>query len=410
MILQRMACCGLNEPRPGVSGALPSGGSGTRIVQDDVSDSGLHSLAMRSLTAAWSFVPPACSSLVWIVTAACLPAPGPTMLTPRDPEPTFTFEELAPGVLAAVVARDPPHYAFSNSLVVDLGGELLVLDTQQSPAAAGALIAEIRARWAEPVRWVVNTHWHADHVYGNIAYRRAWPGVVILAHRATREDLLTLGETQLEQDRMELPASIAARRQWLTTGRGPDSTPLTPAQRTRVERSLELRMGQLEQLRTLELVTPDSVFDEALSLAGSERELRLIHLGPAHTRGDVAVWLPRERILAAGDLVEDAYPWVQNANIAGWVRALERIERLGPVIVLPAHGSPWRNPGARLAVQRAVFHAAVAAACDSGDPAPAALADFRAVHNLPEGPLEIRFWGALVAAARAATDLPGSRC
>lgn len=312
--------------------------------------------------------------------------------------------ELAPGVLAAVVVPDPPHYAFANSLVIDMGGELLVVDTQQSPAAAEALIAEIRARWTEPVRWVVNTHWHADHMYGNMAYRRAWQGVVFLAHRTTREDLLSLGQAQLERDRAELPASIDLRRQWLTTGLGPDSTPLTAAQRARVERSLELRMDQVEQLRTLELVPADSVFDGELSLAGSARGVQLIALGPAHTRGDVAVWLPAERVLAAGDIVEDAYPWVENADIAGWARALERMEELGPAIVLPGHGSPWRDPGPRLAAQRVVFRAAVAAPCGGDDPAPAELADFRRLHDLAEGAPELRFWTALVAAARASSN------
>ncbi len=360
---------------------------------------------MRRLMPGWN------SGRVWLAMAACLTLPEPDTVAAQD-RPTFTLVDLAAGVVAAVVVADPPHYAFANSLVIDLGGELLVVDTQQSPAAADALIAAIRSRSVEPVRWVVNTHWHADHVYGNTAYRRAWPDVVFLTHRTTRDDLLSLGREQLQRDLVELPASIDVRRQWLASGVGPDSAPLTPVQRSRIERSLELRMDQLDQLRGLELVAADSVFDEALSLSGSARTVRLIALGPAHTRGDVVVWLPVERILGAGDLVEDAYPWVEHADVAGWARALEQIEALSPVIVLPAHGSPWRDPGARLATQRTVFRAAVAAACGGDASVPAELTDFRRLHGLPDGSGELRFWGALVEAARTSlsNDARRNKC
>lgn len=320
------------------------------------------------------------------------------VLAAQDGGATFTFTDLAPGVLAALVVPDPPNYAFANSLVVDLGGELLVVDTQQSPAAAEALIDEIRARWTEPVRWVVNTHWHGDHVYGNIAYRRMWPDVIFVGHHTLADDMRDLGLPQLEQDRAALPPSIEERRRWLAAGTGPDGTPLTAAQRTRVQRSLDLRVGQVEQLRTLELVPPDSVFTDSIVLAGSTRTVRLYAVGPAHTRGDVVVWLEAEGILAAGDLVEDAYPWVDGGDIGGWARALERLATFGASVILPAHGSPWHAPAARLETQKALFLAAHQAGCVDGATAPPELASFRQAHGLADGEAERRFWVGLVAA------------
>jgi glyoxylase-like metal-dependent hydrolase (beta-lactamase superfamily II) len=343
---------------------------------------------------------PAASALLLVGFA--LPSVAPVA---QEPAPTFTFAELAPGVLAALVVSDPPHYAFANSLVVHLGGGLLVVDTQQSPDAAAALIAEIRSRWSEPVRWVVNTHWHGDHVYGNIAYRRAWPEVEFLGHVTLTDDIRSAGHSQLEGQRAALPAEIAERRRWLAENHGPDGATLTATQRLRLERSLALRMRQAEQLRALELVPPSRVFADTLTVAGSERVVRLLALGPAHTRGDVVVWLPAERIAAVGDLVEDAYPWIEGANVRGWAGALERILSLEAAVLLPAHGAPWQASAARLAAQRDVFIASLEAACRGTETLPPALTLFRQLHALPAGEPEQRFWRALVAAAR-----PSSGC
>lgn len=278
-------------------------------------------------------------------------------------DPTFTLEELAPGVHAAVVVPRPPQYAFANSLVVDLGDGLLVVDTQASPGAARALIAELVRRWTVPVRWVVNTHWHGDHVLGNAAYRNAFPGVRIIGHTSHPEDIALRTRAQVDEDLASLPAGIARAAGWLAEGRGPDGSPLAATQRANLERSLALRRAQLEMLRTVELVPPDLMVADSLVLAGPARHVHILAAGPAHTRGDLVVWLPRERILAAGDLLEDAWPWVDGADIAGWARTLGRLASLGPATLLPAHGRPWLAPGGRLAAQRAVFEAALSGAC-----------------------------------------------
>jgi cyclase len=71
--------------------------------------------------------------------------------------------------------------------------------------------------------------------------------------------------------------------------------------------------------------------------------VELIALGPAHTSGDVVVHLPVERIMAVGDLLEEGALWTACADLAGWVRALERIADHRPRVLLPAHGGVQRG-------------------------------------------------------------------
>lgn len=131
----------------------------------------------------------------------------------------FDVAQLAPGVYVAEVRPRPPAYAFANSFIVIGERGVLVADTQQSPTAARALIATIRRLTQLPVRWVVNTHWHADHVAGNIAYRQAFPTVEFIAHANTAADLAARGQPWIREQIAELPARIEERRRWLREGR-----------------------------------------------------------------------------------------------------------------------------------------------------------------------------------------------
>lgn len=250
---------------------------------------------------------------------------------------------LAPDVWAAVVTPRPPAYAFANSLVVLSEDGVLVVDTQQSPTAARALVSEIRARTDAPVRWVVNTHWHADHVFGNQVYLQAWPAVSFVAHRTTREDVDHLARAQLAEQLRSIPDRIAQRERWLDAGRGPEGEALTPEQLESVRYSLAVNQAYLRDLRQTGLVLPDIAFDDSLTIHVGPHPVQLLHVGPAHTRGDVVVRLPDLGIVAVGDLIEAGLPYLEHGSLQGWARALDRVRSMSPTVVLGAHADPDRG-------------------------------------------------------------------
>lgn len=262
---------------------------------------------------------------------------------PAAADQVFHLQKLADGVYAAIVDPYPPMYVFANSLIVINDEDVLVVDTQASPSAARALLAEIRKLTDKPVRFVVNTHWHADHIYGNQVYRDAFPRADFIAHDTARRDILTRGTAYVEEERETLPPSIAQREQWLETGIGPDGRPLTEDLRRRIERSARLRREHLAELDTLEIVPPAITFEHSLTLYRGDRVIELLHFHPAHTRGDIVVYLPQEKILAVGDLLEDAFPYFGHGYPAGWLATLKEIDAMDADTFLPAHGSVLRD-------------------------------------------------------------------
>ncbi|HUF74882.1 MAG TPA: DUF6265 family protein, partial [Longimicrobiales bacterium] len=254
----------------------------------------------------------------------------------------FRLDSLADGVYAAIVLSEPDAYAFANSLVVIGERGVLVVDTQQSPRAARALIREIEALTDLPVRWVVNTHWHGDHVNGNVAYRARWPEVELYATRGTVAGMRGPGARMRAEELERLPAEIREREGWLESGRLPDGRGLDADLRAAVSRAIQMRRSYYDELRSLEIVYPSHLIDARTSLDLGGRRVTLLAAGTAHTQGDLAVFVEGERILAVGDLLEEAAPWIEGADLSGWAAALRLLQTLDPAVVLPAHGGGAR--------------------------------------------------------------------
>jgi len=205
--------------------------------------------------------------------------------------------ELTPGVFAYV--QPDGSWMINNTGVVTGGqGQCLLVDTTSTEARNRALLGAVEKIAPGPPRALVNTHHHGDHTFGN------WllpPQTPIIAHVTCREDVLAAG-------------LIAA--QTLT---GPD-------------------YGHLD------VRPPDTTFTGAMTLHLGERPVELIHVGPAHTRSDVLVWLPEERVLFAGDIAfAGGQPFLAEGSLAGYPVALARIRELQPDVLVPGHGPVCRG-------------------------------------------------------------------
>lgn len=270
----------------------------------------------------------------WLVAGLAMPS----ILTAQVDAETFRIQEVRPGIHAALVVSRPPEYAFANSLVVVGDSGVLIVDTQQSPAAARALLRRLPSLTDKPVRWIVNTHWHADHVFGNVVWKEAFPDAVVIGHRSLVDDVPGLAGAYRDDQVTQLPRTIEERRLWLAEGER-NGTALTAEERRGIEYSLELRERYLEQLTPLRLFPPEIAVDDSLTIELGGIDARLLHMGPAHTRGDLAVHLPDAGVLAVGDLLEWSVPWLEGACVSGWADALRRIEHLAPESIVMSHGA-----------------------------------------------------------------------
>jgi cyclase len=229
----------------------------------------------------------------------------------------------------------------SNSTVIILDDSVVVVDTQTTLTATRGILQQIRKLTDKPVRWVINTHWHGDHVQGNQVYREAFPGVQFVAQIKTREDMAEQATAELKDQVANLPGRIEKYRQMLASRHTSDGESLTEQQRSLLEMRVSTFSRQLPDLLQTHIVLPDVTFDSSVLLHSGNREIRLTHY-TGHTRGDIAVFLPAEKILITGDLVDDM-PYTGDGSPAGLVKTLHELDRLDFDLIIPGHGGIERG-------------------------------------------------------------------
>lgn len=215
----------------------------------------------------------------------------------------LTLQPVAPNIWFAqgdAALGTPENRNFiSNAGVIVTPAGVVVVDALGSPAVAADLLEAIRRITPLPVRYVILTHYHADHIYGLQVFKDQ--GATVLAHEAGREYL------QSDTAQLRLQATRESLAPWVDA-----KTRLVPADRW---------------LRA----------DEVLELGGVRLQLR--HVGPAHTPEDLTVFVEDARVLFAGDLAfRGRIPYVGQADSRGWIAALTRLIDSAPAAIVPGHG------------------------------------------------------------------------
>lgn len=303
-------------------------------------------------------------------TAAGAPVSTPSAPLQEAPEesPFFRFVEVGEGIWASLTRDELNASSYANAVVIAGEESVLVVDAHHAPGSGAFLAASIRSVTPLPVRWLVHTHWHGDHVWGTSVLKEAWPELVVLAHPATRDSLALGGERQLAAERERVGGILARVEAALASGE-------VPAEQVERYREAEARYrDQLASLGEVEVVPADTPVESRRELELGGRSVVVLHPGPAHTQGDLVVWVPDAGFLAAGDLLEEAPLWLEGADVPGWSRALDRLQALEAGQVLPAHGR-LRPDAALLEAHAGFLGEAVGRLTGAAPPDSAALAE-----------------------------------
>ncbi len=262
----------------------------------------------------------------------------------RPTADNFAVERVAEGVYA-VVRRDPPGLMFeANAAFVVQDDHVVVVDGGSNPESARAVLAALRRTTRKPVRYLVNTHWHGDHMMGNQVWADAFPGLEIVAHAAAREDFLGEGAVARRQFAEGAGQYASLLREKVAKGESVAGGPLSDEERLSHLTSVGLVDRALAQAGTARATPPTLTFDDRLVLARGGRAVELRWLGRAHTRGDVVVWLPAERLVLAGDLVAGPVPLVGSTSFPlDYPATLDRLLALGATTIVPGHGPVLRD-------------------------------------------------------------------
>ena len=209
-------------------------------------------------------------------------------------EKVISFDRLSDHAFAYTAQGDP------NTGVVIGDEAVLVIDTQATPVMAADVIRRIRSVSDKPIDYVVLSHYHAVRVLGASAYNARH----VIASRDTYDLIAERGEADMKSEVERFP---------------------------RLFHAVESVPG---------LTWPNVVFERALTLWLGSLEVQIMQLGRGHTKGDTVVWLPAERILFSGDLVEfEATPYAGDCYFEDWPGTLDAVAALQPGKLVPGRGA-----------------------------------------------------------------------
>jgi glyoxylase-like metal-dependent hydrolase (beta-lactamase superfamily II) len=215
-------------------------------------------------------------------------------------EKKVSFDKLSDNAYAYTAEGDP------NTGIVIGDDAVMVIDTQATPVMAADVIRRIREVTDKPIKYVVLSHYHAVRVLGASAYGAQQ----VIASQDTYDLIVERGE----QDKAS------------EIGRFP-------------------RLFNAVESIPPGMTWPTMTFTGKMTLWLGRLEVQLLQLGRGHTKGDTVAWLPQQKILFSGDLVEfDATPYAGDAYFSDWPQTLDRLAALNPVALVPGRGAALTQP------------------------------------------------------------------
>ena len=264
--------------------------------------------------------------------------PAQHLLLPQQLAPDFRLEQIAPDIYAFVSNNTTRSCEDGNTTILITDEGVVVVDAPSTYLSEQHL-AEIRKLTNKPVVYLIDTHFHPDHVFGNHVYKDAFPGLHIIAQDYTRAE--------------------AERRNPYTLAhyQGPGGKAVLEALRKQAETGIDLATGKplqgydaihakLDYAECLphfaaaertRLISPDMTYSESLTLTLGGTVIRLMHF-EGHTLGDTVVYLPQRNILITGDLVIAPVPYGGDDITEKWIGSLETLMALHASVIVPGHG------------------------------------------------------------------------
>lgn len=242
--------------------------------------------------------------------------------------------KIAEGIYVIRHPDAPDTFPQGNTTVIIGEREVLVVDSCYLPSSARQDIAQIRQWTNKPVRYLVNTHWHYDHTMGNGVYAEAFPGIAIVAQIETQKQSAGYNPGWFAR----FPARAELFKQRLESGKDANGRPLSEAEKREFARAIAGVEPVQAEFKTLVDRAPNLTFDSELNVELGDREVQIKHLGRGNTAGDAILYLPKEKILIAGDLLDHPVPYLGGGYPSELVRTLQQMARLDAQTFVPGHG------------------------------------------------------------------------
>lgn len=258
-------------------------------------------------------------------------------------EKKYEVKKLAEGVYGFIwtdALQDPIE---GNALFIINADDVVVVDAGLFPSSTRMMIRELKKLTANPVRYVINTHFHDDHNNGNFVYRENWPAVAFIAHENTRRDIIDKVINSRDKDIQGFRDAITMYERWLKNGKDDSGKTIDEARKKRIQDAIALYETCITEYKSVKNAPPDITFSDSLVLYSGNRKIVVSWLGLGNTRGDAVIFLPQEKIAATGDLFVYPVPFAFGSYYNEWRTTLTRLDSLPATVLFPGHGPPQYN-------------------------------------------------------------------
>ena len=259
---------------------------------------------------------------------------------------TAKMERVGKDVYVIIHEDATDNWPHSNVGIIVGDKEVMVIDADYLPSRARADIALIRKLTLKPVKYLVYTHWHFDHNNGAIAYVDSFPNIKIISEKESQKyvelnavwwsKMVTAAGSGQRTALKTLEEELAKDTD--TSGRK-----FSDEERRKREKIIAQRKNELDELSSLKVVKPNTVFDGEMELYLGKRKIVLKDWGKANSPHDVTIYLPDDQILFTGDIVvQSPLPYTGASWPVPWVKVLKQIENMPVKKIVLGHG-PIQN-------------------------------------------------------------------
>jgi cyclase len=247
----------------------------------------------------------------------------------------FAIEKVADDVYAAL-AR-PQVLTNCNAAIFVNSNDVLVVDAHSKPSAAAALIAQIKKEiTTKPVRYLVNTHFHWDHTQGDAAYKSASTKLDIIASEQTKQLMTQLSRNRMQETLDSVPRQIDSLQARLAKA-------ASAADREYCQGLIGQLQAYQAEMKSYTLELPTITFDKSHVIKDPMGDLHVEFHGRAHTAGDVVVFSPTKRAVAAGDVIIGFLPNIGDGYPKPWPATISSVGELPFDRIIPGHGPVHRD-------------------------------------------------------------------
>ena len=241
---------------------------------------------------------------------------------------THRLEQVADGVYFATGTGD--IYTMSNALIIERDEDIVIVDSHITPAAGRALLDSIRIVSNKPVTTMINSHFHYDHSNGTPAFGE---DLEIIGHQVTYDKLTGDPENEhtYQSSLRRFDTTVARLENELTNATDSD-------ERRQIQNQLDYWKRHVEAQSEIVFTPPTQTLRDKMTLYRGGREIQLHYFGRAHTGGDLAIYLPDEKIVFTGDMMLGGISYMGDGYVTEWADTLQGLKGLDIKLILPGHG------------------------------------------------------------------------